>query len=266
MRYDEFVARVSQFAGVAPGEAAKATRAVLQTLSERIGPKESADTASQLPKELKDAFRPGAVAERFDSAEFVRRVAVLTGLDPSVARTRTRAVFATLSEAVSEGELEDWQLGLSTDYVDLAARPAEVGGQPRSGIRGPRRPADSPIGAHDFLLRVAQRAGLEEERARAVTEAVLETFGERIAGGEAEDLAAQLPEPLGAPLVRAGADPEPIPPAEFVRRVAERAGEPPPVAREHARAVLTTLREAVTLKEWRDTEAELPREYDALLA
>jgi uncharacterized protein (DUF2267 family) len=38
------------------------------------------------------------------------------------------------------------------------------------------------------------------------------------------------------------------------------------VAREHARAVLTTVRESVTADEWDDTVAELPREYDELLA
>jgi hypothetical protein len=30
--------------------------------------------------------------------------------------------------------------------------------------------------------------------------------------------------------------------------------------------VLTTLREATTLKEWQDAEAELPKEYVSLLA
>jgi uncharacterized protein (DUF2267 family) len=36
-------------------------------------------------------------------------------------------------------------------------------------------------------------------------------------------------------------------------------------AQKHARAVLTTLREAITEKEWRDLVAQLPREYSELL-
>jgi len=168
-----------------------------------------------------------------------------------------------LQEAVTPGELEDWQFGLSTDYVNLGARPAEVGGQPRTN---PPVAKTRGIGARDFVRRVAERAGLDEERARAAIDAVLETFGERIAGGEAEDLAALLPDEVAEPLVRPGGEPEPITPDEFVRRVAERESELPAVAREHARAVLTTLREAVTLDEWRDTEAELPRQYAELLA
>lgn len=265
MSYEDFIARVRQLAGVSPDEARRFSRAVLLTLSERIGPKESADTAAQLPKGLKDAFMPGAVPDPFDAKEFVRRVAELTGVSRNEALPRIRAVFMALQEAVSPGELEDWQAMLTPDYVDLAARPAEVGGHPRTTPRESRARGRT-VGAHDFVERVADRAGLDEERARRATEAVLETFGERIAAGEAEDLAAQLPEPVAEPLLRPGGNAQPIPLGDFVERVAEREGEPPPVAEEHTRAVLTTLREAVTLDEWRDTEAELPREYRTLFA
>jgi uncharacterized protein (DUF2267 family) len=46
----------------------------------------------------------------------------------------------------------------------------------------------------------------------------------------------------------------------------QREGVPPPLAEERARAVLTTLREAVTVDELHRTEPELPREYQRLLA
>jgi uncharacterized protein (DUF2267 family) len=266
MKYDEFINRVRELAGVSPEEARQASRAVLLTLSERIGPKESADTASQLPKGLKEAFMPGAVPDPFDAEEFLRRVAQRMSVSLGEALNLTRAVFLTLREAVSPGELEDWQEMLTPDYVELAARPAEPGGKPRT------TPPDSPhrrrgeIGARDFIERVAGRAGLDEEHARRATEVVLETLGERIAHGEAEDLAAQLDEPLAEPLLRPGGDAQPIPADAFVQRVAEREGEPLPLAQEHARAVLTTLREAVTVDEWHDTEAELSRDYQTLLA
>jgi uncharacterized protein (DUF2267 family) len=51
---------------------------------------------------------------------------------------------------------------------------------------------------------------------------------------------------------------------EFVRRVAEREGVTPGEAQEHVRAVLATLREAVTPKEWLDVTAQLPEEYAAV--
>jgi uncharacterized protein (DUF2267 family) len=52
---------------------------------------------------------------------------------------------------------------------------------------------------------------------------------------------------------------------EFVARVAEREGVDPDEAREHARAVLTTLRESIPDREVFDIVAELPLEYDQLL-
>jgi uncharacterized protein (DUF2267 family) len=264
MKYDEFIDRIRELSGASPEEARQASRAVLMTLSERIGPKESHDMASQLPKPLKHHFNPGAFPETFDAAEFVRRVAEGMEVDIPTALNLTRAVFLTIREAVSPGELEDWQVMLTPDYVNLAARPAETGHGPRT------TPPDTParehgIGERDFIKRVAERTGLDEERARRAVEAVLETFGERIADGEARDLAAELPEPVAAPLLRPGGDPQPIALVDFVLRVAEREGEVAPIAQEHVRAVLTTLREAVTVDEWRDTEAELPREYEALL-
>lgn len=53
---------------------------------------------------------------------------------------------------------------------------------------------------------------------------------------------------------------------EFVSRVAEREGDSLDEAREHARAVLSTLREAVPDEEFVDITAQLPREFDEPLA
>jgi uncharacterized protein (DUF2267 family) len=53
---------------------------------------------------------------------------------------------------------------------------------------------------------------------------------------------------------------------EFVRRVADREGVVAAEAHEHARAVLATLREAVTRKECLDMTAQLPEEYAAVSA
>jgi uncharacterized protein (DUF2267 family) len=51
-----------------------------------------------------------------------------------------------------------------------------------------------------------------------------------------------------------------------VDRVAEREGVTPDEAREHARAVFATLREALSDKEFSDTVVQLPDDYSALLA
>jgi uncharacterized protein (DUF2267 family) len=101
-------------------------------------------------------------------------------------------------------------------------------------------------------------------------EAVFEALGERITSGQVDDLAEQLPRELYPPLregkIRTNGAARPLSLAEFVQAVTEREGVPPEDAREHARAVLSTLREAVSEKEFSDTVAQLPDEYRALLS
>jgi len=68
--------------------------------------------------------------------------------------------------------------------------------------------------------------------------------GERISGGEAEDIASQLPDELAEPLTRAGGDPEGFGLDEFYRRVAEKEGIDVDKATEHVSAVMTALGQA----------------------
>ena len=93
---------------------------------------------------------------------------------------------------------------------------------------------------------VAERAGVPRDRAAALLRATLETLSQRITGGEAEDLAAQLPKPAQDWLTGSPEPAEAFDLTEFIRRVAERAQVPPAEAGEATRAVLVTLREAVT--------------------
>ncbi|RLP84366.1 DUF2267 domain-containing protein [Micromonospora sp. BL4] len=118
-----------------------------------------------------------------------------------------------------------------------------------------------------FIDQVSQRTRAPSERAVELTRAVLETFAERLTGGEVLDLAAQLPKPLQLVLKpsprteqadRFGA-------AEFVARVALRADVEEPVARDAVRAVFTTLREAISGGEFDDVATQLPRDYRQLV-
>ncbi|MEU6077119.1 DUF2267 domain-containing protein [Micromonospora sp. NPDC047074] len=114
-----------------------------------------------------------------------------------------------------------------------------------------------------FVDQVARRTSTSSERAVELTRATLETLAERLTGGEVLDLAAQLPKPLQLVLKpsprtesaeRFGA-------AEFVARVAARAGVPEPAARDATRAVFVTLREAISGGEFDDVVVQLPRDY-----
>ncbi|SCL35568.1 Uncharacterized conserved protein, DUF2267 family [Micromonospora nigra] len=114
-----------------------------------------------------------------------------------------------------------------------------------------------------FVDQVAWRTGTAPQRAVELTLATLETLAERLTGGEMLDLATQLPRPLAIVLRptphteaadRFGA-------AEFVARLARRGGVEEPAARDVARAVFVTLREAVTGGEFDELITQLPRDY-----
>lgn len=114
-----------------------------------------------------------------------------------------------------------------------------------------------------FVDQVAGRTGTSGARAAELTRATLETLSERMTGGEVLDLAAQLPKSLWEALKphprteaadRFGA-------AEFVARVARRAGCDENAARGAVRAVFTTLRAAINSGEFRDVVVQLPRDY-----
>lgn len=116
-----------------------------------------------------------------------------------------------------------------------------------------------------FVVRVQQRADVGRERAEALIQATLRTLAERISGGEARDLADQLPEELRAPLTGAEEAPETFGVEEFVGRVADTAGEDLGTAAAGARAVMITLREAVPRSDFDDITAQLPNNFIDLL-
>jgi uncharacterized protein (DUF2267 family) len=116
-----------------------------------------------------------------------------------------------------------------------------------------------------FTRTAAQRAGMAEDTMERVERATLRTLAERISGGEAQDLASQLPADLQDSLRRPGEEAEAFGVDEFVRRVAERGKVGPDEARAGAAAVLITVREAVTPGEFDDVLSQLPQEYRELV-
>ena len=114
-----------------------------------------------------------------------------------------------------------------------------------------------------FLIKVQDRIGpAQPDEARRAIIATLETLGERISGGEASDLAEQLPEELKEPFQQAGEDNEEFSLDEFLRRVGERKDVEADEAREHVSAVMTVLTEAVSGGELDNIRAQLPQEFE----
>ena len=116
----------------------------------------------------------------------------------------------------------------------------------------------------EFISSVGERSGLFEGDAVAVTRATLTTLAERISGGEARDLAAQLPSPLQDALLPSEEEAEAFSFDEFVDRVAERSGRDRETAEAAVDAVMATIRDAVTPGEFDDVLSHLPSEFQGL--
>jgi uncharacterized protein (DUF2267 family) len=116
-----------------------------------------------------------------------------------------------------------------------------------------------------FTRTTAQRAGMPEDKAEQVERATLRTLADRITGGEAQDLASQLPARLKDALRPAHEEAEPFDLDEFIRRVAERGDVSPDEARTATADVLTTVRDAVTPGEFDDVLSQLPKEFRELV-
>jgi uncharacterized protein (DUF2267 family) len=116
----------------------------------------------------------------------------------------------------------------------------------------------------EFLGKVQHRIRVgEQSEAVGAVRATLQTLGERIASGEADDLAAQLPRELAYYLRQADRD-ESFELGQFYKRVARRAEVDYPDAVYRAQAVVSVLEEAVTPGEMADMRAQLPDEYEDL--
>nr|WP_240955874.1 DUF2267 domain-containing protein [Micromonospora sp. HNM0581] len=102
-----------------------------------------------------------------------------------------------------------------------------------------------------FVAAVSRRSGLAPEPAAFVVRAVLQTVVERMTGTAPDDPTGYLPTELTDAVSPGG-------PADFLRRVGDRAGVDENTAAAGAAAVFATLRETVTVDEFREMVARLP--------
>ncbi|MEH0844509.1 DUF2267 domain-containing protein [Micromonospora sp. CPCC 205711] len=114
---------------------------------------------------------------------------------------------------------------------------------------------------NEFLGLVATRSGMSSEQATAVTRATLTTLAERIDGGEARDLADQLPEALRAYAFGGSEAAERFGLEVFVDRVSGRADLDADRARDGVTAVFGVLRDALGPSGYEQVVTQLPAEY-----
>lgn len=121
MKFDDFIHRVEQESGAGTRqEAMDLSRAVLETLGERLDRKVRNGVAAQLPRELKELLLARAeTTDRYGVVEFYNRVGARAGLTHEDAVARTGQVLAVLREAIPEGEIRDILGDLPPDYEEL---------------------------------------------------------------------------------------------------------------------------------------------------
>ena len=116
-----------------------------------------------------------------------------------------------------------------------------------------------------MLSSVQDTAGISDPAlAETAVRATLRVLGERLAGGETSDLAAQLPPALARELPEEGSG-QRFGVQEFYERVAQYEGGQAQQARRHARAVAAALKTGLGGNEFEHLATQLPSEYDDLL-
>lgn len=120
MKYKDFMGEVQHRLELPElGRAVRATRAVLQTLGERLQEGEATDLAAPLPMEVDYYLESADSGQRFDYDEFIERVADRSGVEKADAAYYGKVVFGLVSELVPAAEIEQIRAQLPEDYADL---------------------------------------------------------------------------------------------------------------------------------------------------
>jgi uncharacterized protein (DUF2267 family) len=117
----------------------------------------------------------------------------------------------------------------------------------------------------EFVQAVTERTGLSRQEAADLTRATLEALSERVSDGELRQLAMQLPDGLREYAKPKKKGTERFGLVEFIRKVGEHTGLTEAETTAGVRAVLTTLREAVSPAEYRDVMSQLPDAFADLV-
>jgi uncharacterized protein (DUF2267 family) len=121
MQFDDFINRVQEETKLGTREEAiEITRAVLETLGERLDRKVRNGVAAQLPDELKEFLLARSDhTDRYGLIEFYNRVGARADLKHQAAVTRTGQVVSVLRQAIPEGEIQDILEDLPDEYEEL---------------------------------------------------------------------------------------------------------------------------------------------------
>jgi uncharacterized protein (DUF2267 family) len=178
---EEFVRRVAEREETDPNTAERHIVVVLGALGRALPDQEYQHLVGRLSKDYAPLLPKAATPPVLSTRAFLDRIAQRAGIDASAALRAAEAVLETLAERIAPGEARDLTTRL----------PVRLHGALKHGAGG----ADAStrkMSPDEFLRRVAQRAGVSEERARTCTRAVLATLREATRE-EFLDVTVQLP-------------------------------------------------------------------------
>lgn len=249
MEPDVATQTVHQRGGFDSEEQARETiHATLEALSHSVSRGDAERVAQDLPIEFADHM---LVSEQEETEPmgyeaFMDRISDETGMDRAHVEKRVQAVMAAIEEMVDDFAFDALREQLPREYDPIfeteAVEPAE-------------RIAARLVASHE----------MDGDDARAVTEDVLKLLGRRLTRGEAERVAAHLPEEESAWLMEGATDEaEDWDFEEFVARLAEREGVDEDEAEKRARAVGSGLKRAMPDDEIDRARNQLAPDYSHL--
>lgn len=175
---DEAVDRIAERAEIEEPDVPVVTHAVFAAVAETAGD-ELDGGREQLPPAFDLLFEPGSLTRE---APFVKAVANRAELSNDEAREASEAVLRALGEALTEGQAADLAMYLPDPFATAITDPG----------------ADAAdLSVAEFLDRVADREGVDEDTAEPHARAVLGAVSEATSERELDDAKKQLPDEFG---------------------------------------------------------------------
>lgn len=120
MQYTEFIQQVkSQSNFESDKQAEQAVEATLETLGERLSRTEQENLAAQVVNELKEMLLKRTDVHSYDLEEFYNRVSARGDMGYPDAVKRSQAVVNVLTNAISQGEIDDILSEVDEDFGEL---------------------------------------------------------------------------------------------------------------------------------------------------
>lgn len=230
-------------------QAESVTRATLRNLGRSLSVGEAQDLGEPLPQTLSEEVLDvaGERAKPMAYDTFLEQIGEEVDLGVQAAERAVQVVMTVLAGRVGEEELENAQAQLPPNYGRVFDMDPATIGRPFEDIVAER-------GSFDVAVDVEK-----------VAQAIVETLGERLTRGEAQDLAQYLEGDAQSWLVnRESPDAADFSAEEFVDRVAVQAEISEDTARDATRVVGDVLHELVPSRELDRARGQLPTAFDSL--